>query len=181
MNYFLLHSDPRYVDSPEFLDWRGKIDPRNIRPGASHKIARRQILNIRSNPHTVFVDVISSPFLLLSKKCMEVVTLYEPQVISKQIILLDMETPQRETYYLPILKQIHCLAEGSEWNLDRSVLSKGVINLEPVGDTSIFQLADMKNIYTVIRVDVLESMLKRGARGVGITPLQTVKGEKCDG
>ena len=39
----------------------------------------------------------------------------------------------------------------------------------------------MKNIYTVIRVDVLESMLKRGARGVGITPLQTVKGEKCDG
>ena len=112
---------------------------------------------------------------------MEVVTLYEPQVISKQIILLDMETPQRETYYLPILKQIHCLAEGSEWNLDKSVLSKGVINLEPVGDTSIFQLADMKNIYTVIRIDVLESMLKRGARGVGITPLQTVKGANCDG
>lgn len=181
MNYFLLHSDPRYVDSPEFLDWSGKIDPRNIRPGASHKIARRQILNIRPNPHIVFVDVISAPFLLLSKKCMEVVTLYEPQVISKQIILLDMETPQRETYYLPILKQIHCLAEGSEWNLDKSVLSKGVINLEPVGDTSIFQLADMKNIYTVIRVDVLESMLKRGARGVGITPLETVKGAKCDG
>ncbi|WP_442871175.1 hypothetical protein, partial [Acutalibacter muris] len=84
----------------------------------------------------------------------------------------------RNLFYLI---QIHCLAEGSEWNLDRSVLSKGVINLEPVGDTSIFQLADMKNIYTVIRVDVLESMLKRGARGVGITPLQTVKGEKCDG
>ena len=55
MNYFLLHSDPRYVDSPEFLDWRGKIDPRNIRPESSHKIARRQILNIRPNPHMVFI------------------------------------------------------------------------------------------------------------------------------
>lgn len=181
MNYFLLHSDPRYVDSPEFLDWPGNINPRNIRPGSSHKIARRQILNIRQNPHTVFIDVISSPFLLLSKRCMEVVTFYEPQVISKQIILLDMETPQRETYYLPILKQIHCLAAGSEWNLDKSVLIKGVIDLETIGDTSIFQLADMKNIYTVIRMDILESMLKRGARGVGITPLQTVKGENRDG
>ena len=108
---------------------------------------------------------------------MEVVTLYEPPVISKQIILLDMETPQRETYYLPILKQVHCLAEGSEWNLDKSVLTRGVIDLEAIGDTSIFQLADMKNIYTVIRMDVLESMLKRGARGVGITPLQIAKGE----
>ena len=75
-------------------------------------------------------------------------------------------------------EKLHCLAEGSEWNLDKSVLSKGIINLEPVGDTSIFQLADMKNIYTVIRMDILESMLKRGARGVGITPLQTVKGEE---
>lgn len=181
MNYFLLHSDPRYTDSPEFLDWSGKIDPRTIRPGHSHKIARRQILDIRPNPHTVFIDVISSPFLLLTKKCMEVVTLYEPQMISKQIILLDMETPQRETYYLPILKQIPCLAEGSEWNLDKSVLFKGVVNLEPVGDASIFQLADMKNIYTVIRMDVLESMLKRGARGIGITPVQTVRGEKRNG
>lgn len=181
MNYFLLHSDPRYVDSPEFLNWSRKIDPRNIRPGCSHKIARRQILNIRPNPHVVFIDAISSPFLLLSKKCMEVVTIYEPQVISKQIILLDMETPQRETYYLPILKQIPCLATGSEWNLDKSILIKGVINLEPVGDASIFQLADMKSTYTVIRMDILESMLKRGARGIGITPLQTVKGENKDG
>lgn len=180
MNYFLMHSDSRYVDSPEFLDWREKIDPRNIRPGYSQKIARRQILNIRPNPHTVFIDVISSPFLLLSKKCMEVVTPYEPQIISKQIILLDMETPQRETYFLPILKQIQCLAEGSEWNLNKSVLFKGVINLDAIGDTSIFQLADMKKIYTVVRMDMLESMLKRGARGKGITPLQTVKGENKD-
>lgn len=180
MNYFLLHSDPRYVDSPELLDWSGKIDPRNIRPGFSHKIARRQILNIRPNPYVVFTDVISSPFLLLSKKCMDVATLYEPQIISKQIILLDMETPQRETYYLPILKQIPCLAAGSEWNLDKSVLRKGVLDLEAIGDTSIFQLADMQSIYTVIRVDILESMLKRGARGIGITPLQTMKGEQKD-
>lgn len=174
MRYFLLHSNPRYVDSPEFLDWSGTINPRDICPGHSYKIERRQILDVRPNPNLVFIDVISSPFLLLSKRCMEVVTLYEPQVISKQIILLDMNTPQRETYYLPILKHIHCLAEGSEWNLDKSVLRKGIIDLESVGDTGIFQLADMKNPYTVVRLDVLESMLKRGARGVGITPLETV-------
>ncbi len=163
------------------MDWSGKIDPREIRPGHSHKLPGRQILDIRPNPHLVFIDVISSPFLLLSKRCMEVVTIYEPQAISKQIILLDMETPQKKTYFLPILKQIPCLAGGSEWNRDKSVLFKGIINLEPVGDTSIFQLADMKKIYTAVRLDLLESMLKRGARGIGITPLETVKGESKDG
>lgn len=177
MKFFLMHSDPRYVDSPEILNWSGQIDPRNIHPDRSYKIARRQILTVRPNPNIVFVDVISSPFLLISKRCMEVVKLYEPQTLFKQIILLDMETPQRETYYLPILKPICCLAEGSRWNMDKSVLLKGVLDLEMVGTTSIFQLADSKTVYTVIRLDVLESMLKRGARGMAITQLETVKGD----
>lgn len=181
MKYFLLQSDTRYVDSPELLDWSAKIASRNICPEFSHKIARRQILNVRPNPYLTFIDVISTPFLLLSKRCMEAVKLYEPQILSKQIILLDMETPQRETYYLPILKRISCLAKGSEWNLDKSTLKKCVINLNAIGNLSIFQLADLKNTYTVIRLDALESMLKRGARGISIIPVATVKEETSNG
>lgn len=177
MKYFLLHSDPHFTDIPEILDWSGKIDPRNICPDQSYQIKNRQILEIRSNPSLVFIDVITSPFLLLSKVCMEVIRLYEPQTKAKQMILLDTVTPQRKTYYLPILKSIYCLADGSEWNLDKSVLKKGVIDLSQIKDTGIFQLADLKTKYTVIRMDILESILKRGVRGVGITPLETVKGD----
>lgn len=177
MKYFLLHSDPFFTDVPEMLDWTGKIDPRDICPKQSYRIKNRQILEIRPNPNLVFTDVISSPFLLVSKICMEAIRLYEPRIKTKQMILLDTTTPQRKTYYLPILQSIHCLADVSEWNLDKSVLRRGVLNLSQIKDISIFQLADLKGRYTVIRMDVLESILKRGARGIGVTPLETVKGE----
>lgn len=177
MKYFLLHSDPYFTDVPEILDWSGKVDPRNICPGQSYRIKNRQIFEIRPNPNLVFIDVLSSPFLLVSKTCMDAIRLYEPWIKAKQMILLDTSTPQRKTYYLPILQSIHCLADGSEWNLDKSVLRKGILNLSQIKDASIFQLADLKSRYTVIRMDVLESILKRGVRGVGITPLETVKGD----
>lgn len=177
MKYFLLHSDPFFTDTPEILDWSGKIDPRDICPSQSYRIKNRQIFEIRPNPNLVFIDVLTSPFLLLSKVCMETIRLYEPKIKAKQIILLDTVTPQRKTYYLPILQSIHCLTDGSEWNLDKSILRKGVLDLSQIKDASIFQLADLKTKYTVIRMDVLESILKREVRGIGITPLEALKGD----
>lgn len=173
MNYFLLNCDPHYVDAPVIASWQDKVDPRNICPGKSQRLPDRQILNVLPNAHMVFSDVLSSPFLLLSQICMDVVKIYETHTVSKQMILLDLENRQKQTYYLPILQHATCLAEGSRWSMDKSVLLEGVLDLSKVGDLSIFHLADLKNRYTVIRLDVLESMLKRGARGLGITQLKT--------
>lgn len=165
--------DPTYVDAPVISDWKGKVDPRNIKPGRSHLLEDRQVLGVLPNSHMVFTDVLSSPFFLLSSTCMDVVKMYEPYIISKQIVLLDFENRQKQLYFLPILQHISCLAEGSRWNMDKSVLFEGVIDLEKVNDLGIFCLSDLKNMYTVIRLDVLESMLKRGAKGLAITELRT--------
>ena len=103
MNYFLIETDPLYVDAPVLQDWNGKIDRTKIKPGLSHQLPARTILNIYPNAHTTFTDIVDFPFLLLSKVCMDVVKLYEPQIVSKQIILLDTENRNKQTYYLPIL------------------------------------------------------------------------------
>jgi len=177
MKYFLLYQDPLCTDVPVIQNWSGKIDPRTIMPGKSHEIPARQMLGIAENPYTVFTDVLNSPFLLLSKAYMDAVTLYEPQIVSKQIILLDGKNRKTEIYYLPILPHVRCLAEGSCFSPDRSVLKTGILNLERVKEHSIFHIADLTRFYTVVRLDLLESMLRRSMHGVGITELPTVEGE----
>lgn len=78
MNYFLIETDPLYVDAPVLQDWNGKVDRTKIKPGLSHQLPARIILNIYPNAYTTFTDIVDFPFLLLSKVCMDVVKLYEP-------------------------------------------------------------------------------------------------------
>lgn len=180
MKYFLLQSDLRYTDMPVVCNWTDKISLKDIAIGKSYHIPMRQVLPIIPNPSVVFIDVLTSPFLLLTRKCMDVISLYEPHIISKEIILYDDKNVKKEVYYLPVLPQITCLAEGSKWNLDKSVLWKGILDLDAVERFSIFQISDLQRQYTVIRLDILESLLKRGARGIHITQMETVRGGESD-
>ena len=183
MKYFLMQTDPLYVDAPVLQDWSGTIDRTKIKPGLSHQLPARTLLNIYPNVHTTFTDIVDFPFLLLSKRCMDVVKMYEPQVISKQIILLDAENRNKQTYYLPILPHLDCLSEESVLSPDGSELREGVLDLSRVSSKGIFHISGLSHFYTVIRLDVLESMLKRGAHGVKITPMRTstIEGGAVDG
>ena len=174
MNYFLLESDPLYTDAPVLRDWSGKIDRSCIMPSKSRQIPARLILDIYPNSHVVFTDVIDFPFLLLSKTCMDVIKFYEPQIVSKQIILLDSENRQKQTYHLPILPHLDCLSEESILSPDRSELKEGILDAGHIGRDGIFHIAGLSRFYTVIRLDVLESMLKRGTRGIKVTPMKAV-------
>lgn len=177
MKYFLLQSDPLYTDAPVLQEWSGKIDRTKINPGRSYKLPTRIILNIYPNAYTTFTDVIDFPFLLLSKMCMDVVKIYEPQIVSKQIVLLDAENRKKQTYYMPILPQFQCLSEESILTPDRSELIEGILDLSQIGTEGIFHIAGLSRFYTIIRLDMLESMLKRGACGIKIVPMKTICGE----
>ena len=75
------------------------------------------------------------------------------------------------TYHLPLLPIINCLTEKSKFNLDRSYIEYAELDLEKVKHNNIFYIGDSTGNYTVVRLDVLESMLKRGARGLHISEL----------
>ena len=155
MKYFLLHTDPQYTTAPDLLDWRDKIDPRYIRKGRSYRLPQRELLLIRENPDTVFTDVLSFPFFLVTQLGKDVICLYEPKTIFKELVLLDRANQAAEVYHLPILDAVDCLAEK-------------------LGKQALFFLDGLKNTYVAARLDLVESLLKRGARGIGLTPLEIV-------
>ena len=47
------------------------------------------------------------------------------------------------------------------------------MNLSKVGTEGIFHISDLSRFYTVVRLDVLESILKRGVRGIKVTQMET--------
>jgi len=174
MKYFLLKSDPKYTDMPWVKTIPKEIDVRNIRIEEAHKLPMVTMVSIHESAYTDFIDVISSPFLLFSEKCMKVIKLYEPYILSKFIGLFDSKNHKKETYHLPILPRIDCVTKECKIKLNKQEMQLIELDLSQIGKHAIFQIDDVNFRYVVIRLDIVESMLKREARGLHLTELKTI-------
>ena len=81
----------------------------------------------------------------------DVIKMYEPTTQFKEIILLDRKNATSEIYYIPLLEHCDCLAPESELSRGRDTLITPVLEL-----------------YAVARLDLVESLLRRGGRGIGL-------------
>lgn len=169
-------SDEHYTDMPRIARLPDGFDVRDVSPENAIKLPKTSIALVHENEHLNFTDYISSPFLLLSELCMGVVQFYEPSIPEKYMVLLESQHKLMRTYHLPILPKIHCLTKASVLNLDRSIIQYAELDASTIGEHSIFQIADVTSNYTVLRLDILESMLKRGAKGLSIVEVDTIKG-----
>lgn len=173
MRYFLLTLHPAYkAIAPDLLNWYQVIDPQLIHKGKSRRLPQRELIWIRSNRDTVFTDVITFPFLLVSRPLREIIKKYVPHTPFKEIILLDGENELVGLYFLPILDEIECLSDASELSLDRSVVKRGVLKPQAAAGHDLFRIAGLKNAHYAVSLDLAESMIRRSARGLSLTLLE---------
>lgn len=174
MKYFLIKTDTLYTDIPDIKNWFTVFDKRDIDNETSYKIPNRLLLQILPNKKTIFTDVLSFPYFMVTEKLKDVIKMYEPTTIFKEIILLDSKNGLSKAYYLPILNKVDCLSEKSELTLDKSSIINAVLDLEKVKDNCIFKISSVKDSFYVIRLDMAESFLRRGAKGIGLTDVECV-------
>lgn len=172
MRYFLLKTDPMYSSAPKIMDWYNKVNPKHIHKGASYPIPKRQIIHVESNLNTFFTDIVSSPLFLVSQIVRDTIKMYEPQIIFKEIVLLDRENKLTQLYFLPVFEELRCLANESELSLDRSIIKKAVLQEKAIAGNHIFRIEDVSSTYIVADMDFVESVLRRGAKGISLTELE---------
>ena len=176
MKYFLIKMDQKFDTAPEIRDWFDKIKHEDICAERSHNIEKRQLLFIESNPNTVFPDILSFPFFLVSETVRNVIYSYDPNTIFKELILLDSKYAKTHIYYLPILRERDCLSDSSILTRDKSSVLHAVIDAEKVGDNAIFSLATLSDLNVAVRLDFVESILRRGVKGVFLEEICVERG-----
>lgn len=176
MKFYILETDASYTNYPKIKKWFGRIDYRDLNIHDAYKIPHRQLFMIHENENTVFTSIVDKPFPMISTTVREVFDMYEPHIIYKEIVLLDQKYERAEVYYLPILEEVECLNEKSEYNMDRSIIEKGIIDYEKTEDKAIFRLKGFDHYYMVGRLDLVESILKRNVRGIGLKELGVCEG-----
>lgn len=174
MKYYLIEKDEKIVDTPQLVNWYSKLNVENVKMGSYHKINNRLVLEMKDNKDVYFPEVLFHPCFMISKKIKEIVKLYEPTMLYKEIILLDSKNGKTDLYYIPYLKNIDCLVEEkTKFGNYKGNIEKVVISREKVGDDCIFYLSYNGTKYYVVRHDLLESLIRRDAI-VSISELELV-------
>nr|WP_317358991.1 DUF1629 domain-containing protein [uncultured Tyzzerella sp.] len=170
MKYFLISKDKNFTTAPDIINWYEDISLINEKNLV--KIKNREVFNIKPNKNRVWTDVISIPNFFVSKKVKDIIEKYDKKIKFKQVILLDKENVDAEVYYLPLLDFIECLSNESV--VIRNTIKKGVLKKEAIKDKVIFRIGDVNKRYIVVRLDLIESILRRDTRGIRLEEIEVI-------
>lgn len=73
---------------------------------------------------------------------------------------------------MPIFEEIEALSEKSEWNLNKTVVKKIILDKEKIKDKKIFKIKESEKTLIVVRLDVAESLLRREFKGMCLKRLE---------
>ncbi len=166
MKYFEIMLDKdSYRFAPQIINWYERINVRLINWECYHLLPDRKVLPISPSPNTIFTDIVTSPFLLVSPVVKDVIRMYGDDVVFKEIVLSDSSNKIYCQYYLPIMeirdnvRLSYLKAEGKN-----GITDGDASRWEKLGN--IFWLKDKSAKKTIINLDIAESLLRRNVKGI---------------
>ncbi|WP_252250536.1 DUF1629 domain-containing protein [Clostridium sp. ZBS13] len=172
MDYFLLKQDERYTNTPRLKDMFHKINTKDINRLNAHKIDDVIIFQVTAEERCEYLDVLDKQLFLISEKMMKIICKYDTDIVFKILPLIDSKRHTQENYYLPIFENIEALDEKSEFNLNRTIVKKIVLNKKKIEGKKIFRIKESEKTLVVVRLDVAESLLRRKLRGISLEKLE---------
>ncbi|WP_252249171.1 DUF1629 domain-containing protein [Clostridium sp. VAP23] len=172
MDYFLLKQDERYTNTPRLKDMFYKINTKDINRLNSDKIDDVIIFQVTAEERCEYLDVLDKQLFLISEKMMKIICKYDTDIVFKILPLIDSKRHTQENYYLPIFEDIEALHEKSEFNLNKTIVKKIVLNKKKIKGKKIFRIKESEKTLVVVRLDVAESLLRRKPRGISLERLE---------
>lgn len=176
IEYFLLEQDKRYLKVPVLLDVFKKIDKRSINRQDGYKIKDITIFNLRKEEKIQFIDILDNQLFIVSKDMKNILGKYDEDIMFKNIVLLDHVEKKQGNYVLPIFEEVDGLSEKSIFNMNKTIVKKIVLDGKKVQGKKIFKIKGGDKPLIVVRLDVAESLLRRGFTGIKLTPLEVSEG-----
>jgi len=170
VRFFLLDADDQYTQ-PSFLDWYKEMNPKQQ---AAWDIPRLSKFSVSLSVNAVFVDILSHPYLMLTKEFADLVRLYDETIRFNYVMLYDKKNKRHMDYYMPQLEVVDCLAKDSEFNRDGSVLRRAVLKRGALRHRVLFQIGNVKNRYIVGSLELVESAFRREVLGLRIREVELV-------
>lgn len=173
MEFYKLIADKNYSNGPQLIDWYEKFDTTKLVYGYAHTFPQRELIFIKHNKELVFPSVVVSPFLMVSDETRDVLLMYDRHIPFHQLVLLENNSSSMKVYNVPFLKGVTC--SKMEQKSDENVYFLDVHEKE-LARMAIFTFEYKMQRNVVVRLDILESLLRRRTSGFSIEKMN-IRGE----
>ena len=120
-----------------------------------------------------FPDILFDPCILVSRICMETILMYRSDIRYKSIKQLHHDTRRCETYFVPLLQEVRCISDRTQYNNIGNRIIKLVLEAEKIREMIVFRIAGYNGKCVIGREDFIESILRRGIRGISFEEIET--------
>lgn len=171
MKYFFIETDETNK-IPYNINKNRVIDIRWLNRKEFEKIPMRSVLEMDIPTEVFFPDLICSPCILMSEICIDAALLYQPEIPYKVVKLWHRDSGINRTYFLTIPDEADCLSDKTEYNSVGNRIVRMVLDKEKIGDRAVFRIKDCAQKGIVGSLDFVESMLRRGGRGIKLEEIE---------
>ena len=172
MDYFLLKQDKRYSNTPQIIDLFKNINTKDLNLLKADNIQDNNCFYVKSHDNIDYLDVLEIPIFLVSKELKKILEKYNRNMIFKMFALIDYEKKEQNFYYLPIFEEIEALSEKSEFNLNKTIVKKIILDEKKIKNKKIFKIKESDKTLIVVRLDAAESLLRRDFNGIILEKLE---------
>jgi hypothetical protein len=158
MHYFIIRQDKSLTTAPKIISYKSSLfNKRNL----TDKIS---IMYVQKNNTIDFVDFIDEPLLLVSDSFKEILKKYSPSFEYKAVVLTEPEKQVQQVYWNVELPEVKCLSPKTEY-YPNGLIKKMVIDVRQAEGYSMFKINNKIETYCIIRLELAESILRRGMWG----------------
>lgn len=166
MKYFEILVDENYIP-PCPIEWYGKLDKKALEGKKVYELPRHYIFSVERHQQMVFTDIITFPCFMISEKLKEIIQKYDPHIRYTRIIFYDRMRGESKEYYLPILEE-----REDERKAGSSLADILILKQKNIENSVIFAIRQKQQTRIIMRIDLLESILRRDAIGIGINEIK---------
>lgn len=163
--YYWIREDKRYRHLPEIQDFYTTFRRRDFVEDNASRIPSKNVVFTNSAMPLDYVDILDSQMFVVSQRVCDVFKIYDPSIEFKHFCFLNNELNTYKRYFAPVLKSIACLKEYKS--------NVPVLVTERLTDNYIFRVQDAKKEIVIIRLEVAESLLRRGIHDFELIEIYT--------
>lgn len=146
---------------PKFKKWQTELKIEDLRNGCYDALERFTVLFVSAEEDIVFPSIINYPHFMVTEEIFRIFKVFEPNLENSRIVLIERKQGRSETYFLPWLQNL-------EYSIDKEskkmLFAKKCDNHRKLVFSASHEKSRIQN--TVIRLELLESLLRRSFVGI---------------
>ncbi len=171
MKYFLIETDEKNR-IPYNINKNRAIDLRLLTKEDIDRLSMWNVVEMELPMEVFFPDLICSPFVMVSDTIMKTILMYHPDILYRGIKLWHKESGTNASYFISILDEIECLSEETQYNSVGNRIEKPILSQKKIGEAAVFKISGYDKKCIVGRLDFVESILRRGIRGIRLKEVE---------